>query len=38
MFQFLLAIKPVHDNKDKEECMLPENKKKNANMDILPGL
>eukprot|EP00105_Crassostrea_gigas_P032687 XP_011455797.2 PREDICTED: receptor-type tyrosine-protein phosphatase alpha-like [Crassostrea gigas] len=34
--QFLLAMKPVHDNKDKADSMLPENKEKNANMDILP--
>lgn len=38
MFQFLLVMKFVYDNKVKVDLMFLENKEKNVNMDIFLGL
>ena len=36
-FQLLQTLKPSYDDKDKEDGRKPENRQKNANMNLLPG-
>lgn len=38
IFQFLQTVKPVFEDEDKEDGMKPENKDKNSNMNIIPGM
>lgn len=38
LFQFVQTVKPSFDDEDKEDGMKPENKSKNSNMNVIPGL
>lgn len=38
LFQFLQSVKPIFEDEDKKDGMKPENKNKNSDMNVIPGL